>query len=670
MKYIVILTTFAFLSIHAAAQMSFTKPTATFLMHSSGLHVKKAADGVAKLESRSVMTPQKMIIVPVGDGYYVLRTTTEPSYMALSGEWETRFVADSTQDNARWQIERQNSAFVKLRCKANGLYLGTDANTAEAWVFADKDGTSPLHWWFFSDDHKQALPVDTLTYAVKPDDVRQHFEGWGVSLCWWANMCGKWSDANINRLLDWLVSPTGLNYRLFRYNIGGGDDPAWTHCEEHHMGKGMGLRAEMPGFKDFTGDKYHWERDEAQRKIMLKIREKRPDAVFEAFSNSAPYYMTYSGCVSGNTDPAKDNLRPEYYEEFAHYLVDVCKYYKDEYNLEFRTLEPFNEAETDFWRCSGTQEGCHFDVQSQIKFLRVLAPILKDSGLNTMISASDETKVAQSVTDFNAYKAAGVLPFVSQWNTHTYSVTNADRKRLAHLTQEAGIPLWMSEVGAGGSGIGGNLALAQKLFDDMRYLQPVAWIDWQVMEEWNDQWCTVTGQFVDQTFSRNKNYYVRQQCSRFIPGGYDIITSDCDQSLAAMNATRDTLVLVVLNEGTKAIHRIDLSRFDALPVKGKAKAFRTSPSEDLKRVTDFTIADGLLTVTLPTQSITTLVLPIPTAEVGIESVPATSSRNCCDRPMAVYNMSGCKVGTTTENLAAGLYVVRQGNASRKVFIKK
>ena len=33
-------------------------------------------------------------------------------------------------------------------------------------------------------------------------------------------------------------------------------------------------------FKDFSGDQYHWERDAAQRKIMLKIREKRPDAVF------------------------------------------------------------------------------------------------------------------------------------------------------------------------------------------------------------------------------------------------------------------------------------------------------------------------------------------------------------------------------------------------------
>ena len=57
---------------------------------------------------------------------------------------------------------------------------------------------------------------------------------------------------------------------------------------------------------------------------MLKIKEKRPDAIFEAFSNSCPYYMTYSGCCAGHTDASADNLKPEYYEAFAHYLVDVC----------------------------------------------------------------------------------------------------------------------------------------------------------------------------------------------------------------------------------------------------------------------------------------------------------------------------------------------------------
>jgi hypothetical protein len=50
---------------------------------------------------------------------------------------------------------------------------------------------------------------------------------------------------------------------------------------------------------------------------MLKIKAKRPDAIFEAFSNSPPYWMTFSGCAGGNVDPMQDNLKPEYYEAFC-----------------------------------------------------------------------------------------------------------------------------------------------------------------------------------------------------------------------------------------------------------------------------------------------------------------------------------------------------------------
>lgn len=76
-------------------------------------------------------------------------------------------------------------------------------------------------------------------------DGQEPFEGWGISLCWWANMCGSWSEERIDSLVDWLVSPQGLNFRIFRYNIGGGDDPMNRNCTPHHMGKGKGLRAEM-----------------------------------------------------------------------------------------------------------------------------------------------------------------------------------------------------------------------------------------------------------------------------------------------------------------------------------------------------------------------------------------------------------------------------------------
>ena len=63
-------------------------------------------------------------------------------------------------------------------------------------------------------------------------------------------MCGKWSNDKIDEIVDWLVDPNGLNYNIFRYNIGGGDDPLNRNCTPHHMASGKGLRAEMEGFKD------------------------------------------------------------------------------------------------------------------------------------------------------------------------------------------------------------------------------------------------------------------------------------------------------------------------------------------------------------------------------------------------------------------------------------
>ena len=603
------------------AQTSFSEPTSVYLMHSSGNHLEMGTDEGGWIEAPTQSKPQKMTFIPVGQGYYNIQAGDEPMFLSLHGQWNSKFIADGSGDEAKFAIEQASGQLVKIRCKANNKYLGTDSNDGHVKVYTDKNGGDIKHQWFFSDNVKATPPAETQYYLISPQVVRQHFDGWGVSLCWWAGQCGKWTDKKIDEIVTWLVSPTGLNYSHFRYNIGGGDDPQNRHCDLHHMGRGKGLRAEMEGFKDFSGDEYHWDRDAAQRKIMLKIKEKRPDAVFEAFSNSCPYYMTYSGCCSGNVDGGQDNLKPEYYEEFAHYLVDVCKHYKDEYGIEFKTLEPFNESVTGFWYANGPQEGCHFDFESQIQFVRVLAPILKESGLSTVISAADETNVGLAVEGFKQFIAAGADDLVGQWNTHTYSGSNVDRARFAQLAHETGKDLWMSETGSGGNGIGGNLAMAQRLFDDMRYIQPEAWIDWQYMEEANDQWCTIRGSFADQTYYKVKNYYVRQQCSRFIRRGYDIITSLSPQSLAAVNADRDTLVVVALNEGAANTHVIDLSLFFELPARSAIRAYRTSPTENLANALgSVTLEGSTLTLKMPAQSITTLVIPARSVKVGKEEL--------------------------------------------------
>ena len=458
--------------------------------------------------------------------------------------------------------------------------------------------------------YSKPMLSDTLSYSVFPTERQQTCEGWGVSLCWWARMCGEWDEERLDQLITWLVSPTGLNMNIFRYNIGGGDDPAHANCTPHHMANGKGLRAEMEGFQDAFGGPYIWERDSAQRRVLLKIREKRPDAIFEAFSNSAPWWMTYSGCCAGARRAHEDNLRMDCYEAFAHYLVDVCRHYHDRYGITFRTLAPFNEPMTDYWYAGGSQEGCHFDTQSQIAFLRVLYPILKSSGLPTVISASDETNVATAVDDIKAFREAAVADLVGQWNTHTYLADDHARSQFGLLAHATNRPVWMSEVGAGGSGLAGNLNLMQTMFRDIHYIKPSAWLDWQYVEEHGDQWCLVRADFSDATSAqRVKNYYVRSTVTRFIRKGYSFVPSSDVRSLTAINPAGDTLIVSLLN--TSEVHQIHRIHLPSTTIMGEIEYYQTSQLRDVARLAGRTRqGDSILHVEMDPLSIVTLQIPI------------------------------------------------------------
>ena len=163
-----------------------------------------------------------------------------------------------------------------------------------------------------------AAPGATLV-KVDVNIKHQSFEGWGTSLAWWAYQIGGWSSSKRNQFLDLIVNPaTGLGYNIFRYNIGGGDDPAHDH---------MGENREMPGFQSSTGT-WDWNADARQTAVLTQLMATGGDVLIEAFSNSPPYWMTKSGCASGNTD-GSNNLKDDAYDDFATYLVAVTKHYRD-----------------------------------------------------------------------------------------------------------------------------------------------------------------------------------------------------------------------------------------------------------------------------------------------------------------------------------------------------
>ncbi len=455
------------------------------------------------------------------------------------------------------------------------------------------------------------------TVKINPQDTQQEIEGWGASLCWWAHMIGQWDDEEkIDAIIDSIVSPDKLNMNVFRYNIGGGDDPSHytTPDKPGHMVSGKGFRAEMEGFKPTENAEYDWSADAGQRNVMLKIKEKRPDVIFEAFSNSPPYWMTYSGCSSGNESANSDNLKPEYYDAFCDYLIDVCKHYKETYGIEFRTLEPFNEPLTNYWGAMGGQEGCHFGVKSQMEIIRKLYPKLQASGLNTVISASDETSLGYTKTALNAYINEGdILDKIGQINTHTYSGSDKERKEVLNLVRQTGKPFWQSEtgpMGMSGSAFEINLQLAKLLFRDMNIMKPDAWLDWQMMEEGNDTWCQFRGSFSEETYHVVKNYYVRMQVTRFFKQGYRILSSS-DQSnvLMAISPNNDEVVLALVNNsGAEKAFNIDLSSF--YTAEGEARLFRTSTDENCKELNSVAIKDKSISYAAPDLSITTIIIPV------------------------------------------------------------
>lgn len=457
-------------------------------------------------------------------------------------------------------------------------------------------------------------PNRMTTACINPAQRQQTLEGWGISLCWWANMCGKWDDRKLDDILQLLTSEDGLNYNIFRYNIGGGDAPSHYNG---HMCNGKGKRAEMEGFKAGENTGYDWTKDAGQRKVLQKIKEVRPDAIFEAFSNSPPYWMTYSGCSAGNSDAGKDNLKPAYYDQFCDYLIEVCKHFKDEYGIEFKTLDPFNEPNTNYWGANGGQEGCHFDPASQVKLIRVLYPKLAKSGLKTVISACDETSVPTAINELNLYRKEGdIIPMLGQFNVHTYGGNVMDKSNLRDLIFETKLPFWMSETGAGGTGIAGNLSLAQRMFDDMNYLLPQAWVDWQYVEEGNDQWCLIKGDFANQTYSIVKNCYVRMQVTRFIKKGYTLLSTGKSDLLAAISPDGTELVVVMLNTNTSdKLINLDLSMLKNL--SSTASLYVTNSKYDCKKMSDIEIENHQLNYRMGAQEISTVIIKMDKSD-GVE----------------------------------------------------
>ena len=446
-----------------------------------------------------------------------------------------------------------------------------------------------------------ASPVHAQTkVVVDPGKKYQVFEGWGTSLCWWAVKAGAWSETNRSKLLGAIADPdTGLGYTIFRYNIGGGDQPGHNHLDKGDGG------ANVPGYKPTEKGDFDWTADPYQRTIAIELSKRVKDPIFEAFSNSPPWWMTKSGCVSGSSD-GSDNLKEDYFDDFADYLSEVALHFKKEWGITFRTVEPFNEPSAGWWKSNGGQEGCGFK-NNQTKMIVELGKALQKKGLfpETSVSAADETSIKQAHDQLGNYTAEA-LSYLGQVNTHSYS-DGSYRKQLFNRAFGLNKRLWQSETGPLSKSGDEHIALwmANVIIQDLRDMHAEAWVDWQIGDP-AENWRSLALNHSKQTFTPNARYYMHAAFSRYIRPGSRIIDSDNGNTLAALTPD-GALVLIVRNSGVSDVkYNFDLSEFVKIGTSAKVVRFELPGS--LTKQSDIAVSGKALSMTAKANTITTMVI--------------------------------------------------------------
>jgi hypothetical protein len=476
-------------------------------------------------------------------------------------------------------------------------FLALAASSAFAWPLAARS-------------REPALRV-TLRPAIERPGVV--FEGWGTALAWFADVTGGWPDADRRRLADLFFGPDGLGWTIARYNIGGGnasDTPAYLRTG-----------AAIPGFwrqpSDASGKDWwnpddetmwNWSADANQRWWLDAIRDRVKAPIFEAFSNSPPWFMTVSGRVSGAEKGVDDNLRPGHESLFAAYLARVVDELQRRHRIAFRTLSPVNEPNTDYWFAANTQEGAHWSPARQAAMIDASAAALKARGLATVISAPDETNSHIFLQDWAAYPSA-TRAVIGQLNVHSYGAVHQTGVR--DVARTSGIRLWMSENDTpldkdpeDFDGVASALAFAEHVVMDLKRLEPAAWVFWQAVENlstrggsagsnWGLVKADLSGSDPSHAIHLTRKYWAMAQFSRYIRPGYRLVPVDDMDTVGALSPDGGTLVLVHVNGGLSP-RRLDI------PLRGwSAEMTVTDATRRAQRM------EGMVA---PPRSVVTLVL--------------------------------------------------------------
>lgn len=381
------------------------------------------------------------------------------------------------------------------------------------------------------------------------------------------------------------------------------------------------LRLELPPtFQPAEGGSYNktgnvfggWTMD-ANFKDVRELHRRGVDK-FIATVWSPPAWMKTNGSEYNG-----GNLKTNYYQKFANYLVAYCRVFKEETGVDLYGIGIQNEPQFD----QPTFNSCVYNWNQYRDVEKVVGKTFKDSSITTFLYGSEVLPAQNNVLDY--FRAmnndAEVATYMHAFAIHNYDqdglrAGSASGQQWASYYNEARRvspykQTWMTETSGhdttwlgrtiGTENVPGAFVLATNIYNALKFGKISAWVWWAL----SDGGGSYRYDLVNDK-KPTKKYFVSKQFSKFIRPGAEMVDVQSNDSkifpLAFRNETNGQVTYIIINTDTSE-KMFSMNGFD----KQDYKAYRTSATENCMEVTPVT--DNVLA--LAPSSITTLVTYLP-----------------------------------------------------------
>ena len=217
----------------------------------------------------------------------------------------------------------------------------------------------------------------TNVFVLNTEARHQVMDNFGANDAWSIQKIGAdWSATNKNKIADLLFSTNiGIGLSCWRFYLGAGINRetirgSWRTSESFEVAPG----------------KYDWTRQPGER-WFLRAAKARGVKQFGATVYSPPLRLTRNGLSNLGADKVSTtNLKPGAEDEFAGYLADTLKHFRDEADegerTDFNYIFPVNEPQ---WAWQDKQEGNRAANVDLKKIFRAVKTRFNRDGVTTKI---------------------------------------------------------------------------------------------------------------------------------------------------------------------------------------------------------------------------------------------------------------------------------------------